>query len=124
MAPERTDEAVANRTRRPGSTLVALRSLAARLLYLVCAVSATILALGALLVVLRDGGSEQSSVVALITDVADALAGPLRRTDGIDSFVGETTASKSALLNWGIAAVLYLVLGRCLAYLIAPRRSR
>ena len=82
---------------------------------------ATILALGALLIVLRNNINEQNSIVKLVTDVAEAISGPFSRTDGIFDFSGKNAVAKNALLNWGIAAIVYLLLGRLLAN--APRRS-
>ena len=87
----------------------------ARAVRIVFGVLAAILALGALLVVLRDNINESNAVVKLITDVADAISGPFSRDDGIFDFTGKNAESKNALLNWGIAAIVYLFIGRILA---------
>ena len=63
-------------------------------------------------------------VVQLITDVADTIAGPFGLQDGVFTFSGADATSKNALANWGVAALLYLILGRVLAGVIAPRRGR
>jgi hypothetical protein len=90
----------------------------------VCGLLATILALAALLVALRHHVDEQNPVVELVTGLADAISGPFSRDEGVLSFQGENAAARNALLNWGIAAVVYLFVGRLLALAIAPRSAR
>ena len=102
----------------------AVRTKAARVVRIVFGVLATILALGAVLVVLRSNINEQNSIVELITNVADAISGPFSRTDGIFDFSGKNAVAKNALLNWGIAAIVYLLVGRLLANAITPKTSR
>jgi hypothetical protein len=120
----RTDESDNDRKRRHDATQNAIRAKVARAVRIVFGVLATILALGALLVVLRNNINEDNSVVKLITDVADAISGPFSRDDGIFDFTGKNAESKNALLNWGIAAIVYLLIGRFLANAIAPKSSR
>jgi hypothetical protein len=118
-----TDDSTDGRKRRQDATQNAIRSKVARAVRIVFGVLAAILALGALLVVLRDNINESNSVVKLITDVADAISGPFSRDNGIFDFTGKNAASKNALLNWGIAAIVYLLIGRFLANAIAPKSS-
>jgi hypothetical protein len=120
----RTDESGEDRKSRFDATQNAIRSKLARAVRVVFGVLATVLALGALLVVLRDNVNEQNSVVKLITDVAEAISGPFSRKDGIFDFTGKNAVDKNALLNWGIAAIVYLLIGRFLAAAIAPKSSR
>lgn len=123
MPPKaRTDENAPKRKSGPGTD--AVRAQVARVVRIVFTVLAAILALGALLVVLRDSVNEQNTIVKLITDVADAVAGPFSKEDGIFDFSGKNAEAKNALVNWGIAAVVYLVLGRVLAGVIAPKGKR
>ena len=123
MPPKaRTDENAPKRKTGPGTD--AVRSQVARAIRILFAVLAAILALGALLVVLRDSVNEQNTIVKFVTDVADAVSGPFSKDDGIFDFSGKNAAAKNALVNWGIAAVVYLVLGRVLAGLIGPKGSR
>ncbi|ROR89924.1 hypothetical protein [Nocardioides aurantiacus] len=120
MSPKaRTDESTPRRT----STLSqhAVRTQVARVVRIVFIVLAVVLALGALLVVLRDSVNEQNTIVKLVTDVAEAVSGPFSRQDGIFDFSGKNAEAKNALVNWGIAAIVYLVLGRVLAGVIAPK---
>lgn len=102
----------------------ALRTKAARIVRIVFGVLATILALGAVLVVLRSNINQDNSIVAFITDVADAVSGPFSRDNGIFDFSGKNSVAKNALLNWGIAAIVYLVVGRLLANAITPKSGR
>jgi hypothetical protein len=118
-----TEDSKGDRSARFGQAQAAVRSKAARVVRIVFGVLAAILALGAVLVVLRNNINEQNTIVELITNVADAISGPFSRDDGIFSFKGKSAESKNALLNWGIAAIVYLVIGRLLASVIAPKSS-
>jgi hypothetical protein len=120
----RTDDQPDDRKRSSDATQNAIRAKLARAVRIVFGVLAAILALGALLVVLRDNINESNSVVKLITDVADAISGPFSRDDGIFDFTGKNAESKNALLNWGIAAIVYLLIGRFLSNAIAPKTTR
>lgn len=120
MSPKaRTDES--SPQRRSAISQHAVRSQVARVVRLLFIVLAVILALGALLVVLRDSVNEQNTIVKLVTDVAEGVSGPFSRQDGIFNFSGKNAVPKNALVNWGIAAIVYLVLGRVLAGAIAPK---
>ena len=101
-----------------------VRQQAARAVRIIFGVLATILALGAILVVLRDNINAHNTIVKFINDAADAIAGPFSREDGIFHFTGKNAAAKNALLNWGIAAIVYLLIGRFLSNLIAPKCAR
>jgi hypothetical protein len=120
----RTDESDKDKKRPQDATQFAIRTKLARAWSIVFGVLAAILALGALLVVLRDNINESNSVVKLITDVADAISGPFSRDNGVFDFTGKNAESKNALLNWGIAAIVYLLIGRVGSNLIAPKTTR
>jgi hypothetical protein len=109
---------------RHNATQTAVRSQAARVVKIVFTVLAAILALGAILVVLRNNINEQNAIVKFITDVADAVSGPFSLKDGIFAFTGKNALAKNALANWGIAAIVYLVIGRVLSNAIAPKSAR
>jgi len=119
-----TEDSKGDRGARPGQAQAAARSKAARVVSIVFGVLATILALGAVLIVLGGNTNKDNSIVELVINLAEAISGPFSRTDGIFSFRGDQAASKNALLNWGIAAIFYLLIGRLLAYAIAPKGSR
>ena len=120
----KTEEDEPRRARRGQAGANALRAQLARLIRIVFGVLAAILALGALLVVLRSNINEDNAVVQFITDVADAISGPFSLQDGVFDFSGKNATAKNALLNWGIAAVVYLVIGRVLSNLVAPKGVR
>ncbi len=96
-----------------------LRSRVATGLWLVCVGCALVLSLGALLVTLKV--DQEVTVVASVLDVAGLLAGPLRRQDGVVSFSGPYATGQDVLVNWGLAAVLYLVVGAVLDRVVRPR---
>ena len=125
MSPKvTTDDSESDRTKRHQAQQDAVRAQVARAVRIVFAVLAGILALGALLVVLRANVNQGNAVVKLVTDVADAISGPFSRNGGIFDFHGKDAESKDALVNWGIAAVVYLLIGRALATVIGPRGVR
>lgn len=124
MSPKVRTDSDEDRTKRHQASQDAVRAKVARAVRLVFGVLATILALGAILVVLRNSINEQNSIVQFITDVADSIAGPFSRTDGIFKFDGKNALAKNALLNWGIAAIVYLLIGRVVANFIAPKGGR
>ena len=121
MSPKVKTDSDQGRSARHQATQNQIRGQAARVVRIVFTVLAVILALGAILVVLRSNINEQNSIVKFVTDTADAVAGPFSRTDGIFKFSGKNAVPKNALLNWGLAAIVYLVIGRVLANVIAPK---
>jgi hypothetical protein len=122
-SPRVTTEEPPDRTRRQASWAT-VRTQVARVVRVVCGLLATVLAVGVLLVVLRDHVDEHNGAVRLVLDVADGISGPFSRDDGLVDFSGDDAPAKNALLDWGVAAVLYLLAGRLLATLIGPRHRR
>jgi len=97
----------------------AVRSKIATVVWLVAVVCALFLAVGALLIALK--ANEDNTIVAFILDGAERLDGPFSLTDGIFTFPDDADGRvKSALTNWGIAAVVYLVIGKILDRIIRP----
>ena len=123
MSPKvTTDESKGgDRAARLSAAQAAVRNKASRIIRIVFGVLATILALGAVLVVLGSNVNADNPIVKLITDIADAISGPFSRTNGIFDFDGKHADAKNVLLNWGIAAIVYLLIGRLLANAIAPK---
>ena len=91
----------------------AVRSRIASLVWLVAVVCALFLAVGALLVALDM--NRQNDIVHFILSVAHKLD-----FGTFKDFTGKSAATKSALTNWGIAAVIYLVVGKVLDRIIRP----
>jgi hypothetical protein len=100
------------------ATIATVRTKLASLVWLVAVVCALFLAVGALLVALK--ANQDNSIVKFVLDGADALDGPFSRDNGIFTFAGKDAATKSALVNWGLAAVVYLVIGKILDRIIRP----
>ena len=83
----------------------------ARLLRTVAMVVAAILVVG---IVLRlVGANSANSIVSDIHDAGNWLAGPFR------SIFTVKNAKEAIALNWGLAAVVYLIVGHLLASLLA-----
>ena len=89
-----------------------------RVVFLVCSV---VLALGAFLIAARDNVSPDNALVKFVLDFADTIDGPFSRKNGIFEFHGANATTKDAVVNWGIAAIVYLAIGRYLQRLLAPR---
>jgi hypothetical protein len=95
-----------------------VRSKIASVIWLVAVVCALFLAVGALLVALN--ANQDNSIVQFVLGGADLLDGPFSRDNGVFTFSGENAATKSALVNWGIAAIVYLIIGKILDRIIRP----
>ena len=130
-APEAESGGKASRRRRPsvsakkvahgakvGSDVI--RSRVASIIWLVAVICAAILAIGALMIAL--GAQADNPIVEWFTNAADFLAGPAGNENrGIFDFGSSDSAeTKNALVNWGIAAVAYLVVGRVADRIIRP----
>ena len=104
---------------RAGSDWVRLRL--AQLVWLVCVIAALFLAVGALLIALGDSVNRSNDLVQFVLDTADKLdLGVFDLDDGVFSFHGKNAETKDALLNWGLAAVTWLIAGRILDRIIRP----
>ena len=95
------------------------RSKLASLVWLIAVVCALILAVGALLVALK--ANQDNAIVAFILDAADTLdLDVFSREEGIFTFQKDRDGVQSALVNWGLAALAYLVVGKILDRIIRP----
>ena len=112
-----TTEAKPEKRRRTGQKMVAgvnvVRSRIASLVWLVAVVCALFLAVGALLVALKM--NQANPIVSFVLDTAAKLD-----FGTFKDFTGKGAATKEALTNWGIAAVIYLVAGKVLDRVIRP----
>ena len=91
---------------RAGSAAVML----ARFIMAVAGIISMIIATGILAVVLE--ADPDNSIVSTVLDVAKALVGPL------DGMFSPEDPKVAVAVNWGIAIVVYLVVGRVLAWVI------
>jgi hypothetical protein len=104
---------------KAGSDWIRLRL--AQLVWLVCVLAALFLAVGALLIALGDSVNRSNDLVQFVLDTADKLdLGVFDLDGGVFSFHGKNAETKDALLNWGLAAVTWLIAGRILDRIIRP----
>ena len=96
----------------------AVRRRVASVIWLIAVVCALFLAIGALLIALD--ANEKNRIVQFVLDGAARLDGPFSRTNGIFTFAGKNAEVKSALVNWGLAAIVYLVIGQIIDRIIRP----
>src|SRR5690349_16960727 len=113
--------AVSTPSRRRGAVaLTRFRLVAARVILLVFTLTAAMLALGALLVALRHNVNPDNPLVEAVIAFCDFVDRPFGRQPGIFQFQGRNEVAKEALVNWGIAALVYLLVGRVLARIVRP----
>lgn len=121
MAEKAKTGDVPDRKRDRKGDVDALRTTLAKIVQVVFSLFAVVLAVGVLLVAMRDNVSETNGLVKLVFHICDAIDGPFSREHGIFSFTGSGAVTKNALFNWGLAAIVYLVIGRVLARIISPK---
>lgn len=100
-----------------------IRETMAKVLRVVFLLFAVVLALGAFLVAVRENVSQSNELVKVVKGLADAIDGPFSRDNGIFKFTGENAETKDAVVNWGIAAMVYLAIGRYVQRLLGPRSA-
>lgn len=102
-----------------GTNVTSFRTRLAQVLWLVCVLAALFLAVGALCIALDL--NQRNALVAFVIDVADAVdLGVFSRQDGVKQFTGDNAQTMNALVNWGLGAIAWLVLGRILERLVRP----
>ncbi len=96
-----------------------VRSVLATVIWVVAVAAAAILAIGALLIVLDF--NRQNGFVEFITDTADNLnfLGTLKEFQE-GGKKGGVDVTKTVLVNWGICAVVWIVLGKVIERLVRP----
>ena len=97
------------RERRYGYGLPA-RAALARVVTLIAAIVAGIIVIGILLVVV--GANQSNELVKAVMDAGRWLAGPFRDLFSLNGH------KATIAVNWGIAAAVYLVVGRVVARLL------
>jgi hypothetical protein len=96
-----------------GSGVRRLRNLLASLIWLVAVIAAAVLALGALFTAL-DQTNQSNEIVQWVLERGHDLVGPFK-----DLFRLET-AKNTLLVNWGIAALVYLIAGKIVERFVRP----
>jgi uncharacterized membrane protein len=107
-------------SRSTAESFRSVRIATASAVWLLAVVAALVLAAGALVVALE---LPRNSVVSFLTDAADRvnLLGELTTFEGGRSADSQQSALvRTVLVNWGIAAVAYLIVGKVLDRLIRP----
>ncbi len=120
----KSDEPLPERSQARKAETDHLRETMAKIIRVIFLVFAVVLALGAFLVAAQDNVSQDNPLVKFILNFADAIDGPFSRENGIFAFHGENAEVKNAVVNWGIAAIVYLAIGRYLQRLLAPKPTR
>jgi hypothetical protein len=90
-----------------------LRNLVASLVWLLAVLAAAVLALGALFTAL-DQANQSNEIVRWVLERGHDLVGPFK-----DLFRLET-AKNTLLVNWGIAALVYLIVGKIIERFVRP----
>ena len=108
---KRKGEAVVNAT--------SVRTRVAQVVWLLFVIPALFLALGALCVAL-DFNRDNPLVDFVLTGADTFDLGVFSMDDGIKTFDGSNADTKNALFNWGIGAIVWLVVGRILERIIRP----
>jgi hypothetical protein len=96
-----------------GSGVKRLRNLIASLIWLAAVIAAAVLALGALFTAL-DQTNQSNEIVRWVLERGHDLVGPFK-----DLFRLET-AKNTLLVNWGIAALVYLIAGKIIERFVRP----
>ena len=118
-APGGTAGKKADYTRPTGVDADKVRTVISRIVWGVFVLFALVLAIAALLVALEANGD--NSLVDAVYRLADAVdLGVFDLSNPIKEFGGSNADVKTALFNYGIGAVVYLIVGRLLERLIRP----
>jgi len=109
------------RKSRPAISTAEVRTRVAQVVWAVCVVFALFLAVGALLIALGNSVNADNSLVSFVLDWAGRLdLGIFSRENGIWEDRGKNSEIINALVNWGLGALFWLVLGRVLDRVIRP----
>jgi hypothetical protein len=115
--------AVPTRTEQASAAVRKARTMIAQAVWAVAVLFAVILAGGALCVALK--ANPDNNLVQFLVDTADKLDFGVFETGstGIYHATGDTheALTKNALVNWGIAAVVWLILGGVVSKIIRPK---
>ena len=100
-------------------TVIRVRRILAQVVWLLFLTAALFLAVGALLIAVD--ANRDNALVNFVLEGADRVdLGIFSKDNGVKEFSGANAETKNALLNWGLGAVAWLVVGRILERLIRP----
>jgi hypothetical protein len=104
---------------RGALTITRVRVLLAQVVWLLFLVAALFLAVGALLIAVD--ANQDNALVKFVLDGAERVdLGIFSKENGVKEFTGANAETKNALVNWGLGAIAWLVVGRILDRLIRP----
>jgi hypothetical protein len=117
------DEAVDHGGTTPPATrslnAARVRDNIARAVWVVCMALALVLAIAAFTYALE--ANQDNGLVKLVRDLADVFDLSVFDLDNpVKAFTGKNAVVKTALFNYGLASVVYLVIGRVLERIIRP----
>jgi hypothetical protein len=121
---DQVEETKVDRTAQAKAVADMVRTRVAQLVWIVCVLAALVLAVGALCIALKANGD--NSLVKFCIDTADKLdLGAFSRIDGVAHWKGHSHSAltKNACVNWGLAAVVWLIVGKIVERVVRPRSS-
>jgi hypothetical protein len=113
-----------DRTAQAKAAANVVRARVAQVVWVVCVVAALILAAGALCIALK--ANPDNALVKFCVDTADKLDfGVFSNTDGVAHWKGHSheALTKNACVNWGLAAVIWLIIGQVVSKIVRPRAA-
>lgn len=113
-----------DRTAQAKAAANVVRTRLAQVIWVVCVVAALFLAGGALCIALK--ANPENALVKFCIETADKLDfGVFSRTDGVAHWTGHSheALTKNACVNWGLAAVVWLVIGKVAERILRPRNA-
>jgi hypothetical protein len=116
------EESSVDRSAQVKAAVDLVRTRVAQVVWILCVLAALVLAVGALCIALKANGD--NSLVKFCIDTADKLdLGVFSRTDGVAHWKGHshTALTKNACVNWGLAAVVWLIVGKIVERVVRPR---
>ena len=119
--PPKVRLAESEKAPRERADLALWRTRVSQLLWTAVVLLALVLAVAALLVAID--ANEDNGLVDFVLRAADAVdLGVFSRENGVREFTGDNAETKNALFNWGLGAVVYLLLGRLVERNVRPGR--
>ncbi len=101
-----------------------LRQHMALLVKIVFTTVAVLLAIGALLVVGQPAISTNNVLVRTILNLDNFFDGPFSRDNGVFAFTGDNAVKLNAVCNWGLGAIVYMIVGNVLRSVLRPDVKR
>jgi hypothetical protein len=121
-ADEKAEQPTRRRTPNVNATVRTVRARAAQVIWIVCVIAALVLAVGTLCIALK--ANPDNGLVKFFVQTADKLDFGVfsRGKDGVAHFKGHSQAAltKNALVNWGLAALVWLVGGKIVERVVKP----